>query len=223
MTIAVKDVAGVQRVRFGGPGILKIIQSKHNTLTIHAPQYVMAQMVCQQQGNRLIIGLNHAPVAELRAYREVVAYELRLSDLTALNLLGTGRAIIPDLDTDELSLRMSGRGSIRVEHLTADKLKVNLQGQGRVSVAGDVESQQLSLQGKGEYLATGLVSDFADLVVEGEGSANIAVSDYLSVRVSGKGSVSYDGFPEISKVISGMGRLQRNRRQPRQSKQGNLL
>jgi len=56
-----------------------------------------------------------------------------------------------------------------------------------------------------------MISDFASLNVTGPGRAAISVNDRLRVAITGHGTVSYAGFPEIVKLISGSGRLQRHR------------
>ena len=220
MTIQVRNVKGFNKVRLRGPGILKITQSDHESLTIHAPRYAIGQLQSSVVNEELLLGYVSVGAVSLQLHREVITYDLHIKDLRRLRLTGVGRAVLPDIDTDSLILQVTGAGEIRVDHLTADRLEVMLDGRGKVAISGDVEEQSVRVLGAGHYLADAMTSDFADLKVAGPGSAAIAVNDRLNVAITGQGAVSYVGFPEIVKLISGAGQLQRNRQVQRPLRRG---
>ena len=211
MTIEVREVRDFSKVRLRGPGILKVTQSDHESLTIQAPRYGISQLQSIVVDEELLLGYVSIGPASLQLYREVITYDLHVKDLCQLCLTGVGRAVLPDMDSDVLVLQVKGAGEIRVDHLTADRLEVLIDGRGRVSVSGDVEAQSVVVRDAGDYQAETMISDFADLRVTGPGRAAISVNDRLRVAITGHGTVSYAGFPEIVKLISGSGRLQRHR------------
>ena len=211
MTIEVREVSGFSKVRLRGPGILKVTQSDHESLTIQAPRYGISQLQSIVVDEELLLGYVSIGPASLQLYREVITYDLHVKDLCQLCLTGVGRAVLPDMDSDVLVLQVKGAGEIRVDHLTADRLEVLIDGRGRVSVSGDVEAQSVVVRDAGDYQAETMISDFASLNVTGPGRAAISVNDRLRVAITGHGTVSYAGFPEIVKLISGSGRLQRHR------------
>jgi len=155
------------------------------------------------------LGLLSTPVVSLQLHREVITYDLQVKDLSRLQLTGVARAIIPDLDTDSLTLVVGGSARIRVEKLTADHLDVRINNRAQVSVSGDVEAQSVRVGHLGDYQAGQLISDFAELSVADQGQAIITVNEALNVAIAGNGSVTYVGYPDVQQVISGPGRLQR--------------
>jgi hypothetical protein len=209
VTIEVRQVSGFDRVRLQGPGILKIRQSNKASLTVHAPRYAIKGLQSRVVSGELLLGLLSTPVVSLQLHREVISYDLQVKDLSRLQLTGVARAIVPDLDTDSLTLVVGGSARIRVEKLTADHLDVRINNRGQVSVSGDVEAQSVRVSSQGDYQAGQLISDFAELSVADQGQAIITVNEALNVAIAGNGSVTYVGYPDVQQVISGPGRLQR--------------
>lgn len=212
MTVERREVRDFDRVRFRGPGVLKILQDGTESVTIHAPDYMLEDIESEVREGELRLGYQRRQVVSLSAHREVVSFTLHVKELNGLDCAGVAvKALVPDLDTDRLILRLSGAGHIILEHLTADELESRISGAGVVQVKGDVERQQLRISGAGDYRAGTLVSDFAAISISGAGKADVSVSDQLDVSISGAGQVIYEGYPEISRQISGMGKLTRRR------------
>lgn len=224
MSIEVRALDHFDKVLLRGPGILKISQGERESLTLHAPRYAISQLQSRVVDGELQLGCVPQPargaVLPLQLHREVVTYDLHVRDLARLRLTGVGRAVLPDMDTDRLILQVLGAGQIRLDHLTADHLEVLIDGRGKVVVNGDVETQQVQVRGAGDYNAVAMACDFADLRVADAGRAAVAVNELLNVVISGHGSVSYQGDPEISKVISAPGQLQRSKPVGRLARRG---
>lgn len=208
----VRDLQIFDKVIFNGPGKLTIIQCDETLLTIDAPDFLMKNIISTVVDGVLRLAYHHPIIINLGAYRETINYELRVKDLKEIKFNGNGSVFIPDLDNDDLSLHSSGSGEIFVAQLTADHLSTKMTGSGQIKVAGDVETQSLALSGSGCFLAEDLVSDFADVRVSGSGNAKISVSEALNVKMTGSGQVTYGGHPEIEKLISGSGKLVRQRK-----------
>jgi len=222
MAIQVLQLEEFDRVRFKGPGVLKVIQTDGpQKLTIHAPAYVMEDVQAEVRDGQLRLGWVSPKIVRLKVRREVISYELKVHDIRELIHSGFGAVSMPDFDVDSLHLKLSGLGRIHVDQLTADDLKVEISGAGKVQVIGDVELQRVIISGAGTYEATRLVSDVGTVKISGAGSASVTVNDDLDVYISGSGSVNYVGFPEITKRISGSGRLKRIRRERDQASADN--
>ncbi len=213
MSIEIRQVSDFNQLEFRGPGVCKITQGDVESLSIHAPEYMMRHIKSVVSSSILHLGYVSPRVVSLGVNREVISYDLCIKDLHRLQLRGSGRIIAPDLDNDSMVVELSGSGQILLDNLTADRLIVSLTGSGRVQVAGDVETQSLSITGSGQYNAEQLVSDYAQLKISGSGNADVSVSDDLSVVIAGSGKISYGGYPDVSKVISGSGKLVRRRRE----------
>lgn len=210
--LEVRNLQIFDKVTFNGPGVLTIIQCDETLLTIDAPDVVMKNIRSTVVDEALRLGYQSPIIICLEAYRETINYELRVKDLKEIKFNGNGGVVIPDLDNDDLSLHSSGSGDIFVKQLTADHLSTKITGSGQIEVAGDVETQSLALSGSGSFLAEDLVSDFADVRILGSGNAKISVSEELNVKITGSGQVTYGGYPGIEKLISGSGKLVRQRK-----------
>ncbi len=213
MSVAIREVSGFDQVRFRGPGTLKITQGDEESLTIHAPAYVMEHIEAEAHEGMLRLGYIAPRVVSLRIQHEVISYDLRVKELKAIAVTGSGKVHVPDLDNDNIKVQVTGSGKLLLDNLTADRFDVLISGSGKIIVAGDVEAQTLTISGSGMYEAERLVSDFAQVKISGSGNANVSVSDDLNVVISGSGRVSYGGYPDISKIISGAGKLLRRRRE----------
>jgi len=220
MTVEVRDVRKFDQVRFMGPGILKINQSDRESLTIHAPSYVMKDIRSDVKDGRLLLGYRSPKIVSLRIHREVISYSLGVRDLRRLRMSGFGRVVIPDLDNDHVKIEVTGIGHVLLDHLTADRLDVLISGAGGVKVSGDVEAQSVIITGAGHYDAQRLISDFGQVKLSGAGVADVSVNEDLEVIITGAGKVSYSGYPEIVKRISGLGKLSRRRHPRRQPLNG---
>lgn len=220
MTVEVRDVRRFDQVRFMGPGILKVSQRDEESLTIHAPSYVMKDIVSEVRNGELFVGYRSPKVVSLKVHREVISYSLGVRDLRRLRVTGIGRVMIPDLDNDHVRVEVTGIGQVTLERLTADSLDVLISGGGIVRASGDVEAQSVVISGAGKYQAESLISDFGNVKLSGAGSADVSVSEELDVVISGVGKVTYGGYPEIIKRISGMGKLTRRRRTSRYQSRG---
>ncbi|XOV89326.1 MAG: head GIN domain-containing protein [Pseudomonadota bacterium] len=212
MSAESRHVDKFDRVRFRGPGILKIVQGESESLQVQAPAYLLPDIESQVEAGELRLGVRARKIISLRVHREVISYTLTVRELNALKSSGLGRVLIPDIDNDRFRLELSGMGHVILEQLTADRLDVLISGAGTIHVKGDVEAQAIRISGAGHYKAQELVSDFASVEISGAGAADITVSEDLDVAISGAGHVTYAGYPELVKRISGAGSVSRRRR-----------
>lgn len=213
MSVEVREIGSFEQVRFKGPGILKITQTDDmESLTVHAPAYVMADIESSVRNGTLHLGYISPKVVPLKVLKEVISYDLRVKQVNALSLSGSGRILVLDFDSDRLKLDLSGSGKIVMEHLTADQLAVKISGCGKISVEGDVEVQNIKISGSGTYDALRLVSDYCYISIPGSGAASVMVNEEMEINIDGSGQVNYTGYPEIHKRIAGSGKIKRVRK-----------
>lgn len=220
MSIEVRSVARFDQVRFRGPGTLKISQTAHESLSVHAPAYMMGDVISEVVDGVLHVGYKSPKITRLRVLKEVVSYDLCMKDIRKIMVTGSGLVRVPDLDNDTVRIEISGSGKVNLEHLTADDLRAEIHGSGSLRVIGDVETQSIVVNGSGRYDAEKMVSDFAQMTLNGSGDIGVSVTDELHVVINGSGRVTYSGFPDVSKVISGSGTITRRRREKDHSNQG---
>lgn len=213
MTTHQREVSGFDRIRFRGPGVLRIVQDGTESLAIHGPGHMLDDIESRVSDGELHLGYRTTDIISLAAHREALSFTLHVRELRRLDCHGVvARVLVPDLDADVFEVRLSGQGHIILEHLTADRFEARIGGAGVIQARGDTEHQRIRIDGAGHYRASALVSDFAWIGISGAGKADVSVADQLDVSISGAGQVTYEGYPDITRTISGLGSLQRRRR-----------
>ena len=177
-----RPISGAVKVRFGAVGTLNIRQGAAESLTITADDNLLPLLESTVTGGVLSLGVakgqNLAP-------RSPIVYDLVVTKLESLALLGAGRAVATELDCERLELKIGGVGS--------------------VTVRGRAEELVATLSGVGALSAQGLECRRARVLSSGVGSSVVKASEELDVVLSGVGSVEYIGAPKLTKRVTGLG------------------
>jgi hypothetical protein len=200
-----RDVSGFDSVALSGFGEVIITQGDKESLTVETDDNLMQYIETQVRDGTLELGFTDDDI--LPRPSKSIIFRLSVIDLTALDSSGAGRFEMDELDADRLEVTLSGAGDIRMDSLTATDLAVTVSGAGNIELAGEVETQEVNLDGLGNYNASDLESQAATVRISGAGSASIWVHDTLDVTISEAGNVDYYGSPEVSKNISGVGKV----------------
>jgi hypothetical protein len=187
---------------------IQITQSEHESLTIEARSEVLSKITTAVSEGELSIRLDGSLLDKLglalstSLTRPTVRYHLTVKNLTCLDLAGFVHANAAELRASSLSLRLKGAGTITVGSLTAQHVAAELHGAGQIELSGQVEEQDVAIQGPGLYQALDLNSRRARVSLKGLGRARVWAVDELEVRVRGLGRVEVRGTPEINQDIS---------------------
>ncbi len=177
-----REVHGFTGVELASFGNLQIEQTGTESLTIEAAADVLPKLTSEVSGGVLRLGV--APGTTVKTTKPVV-YHLTVADLNAI--------------------AVAGAGAVTASNLRADRLAVEIGGAGRITVAGTVDSQVVTISGTGNYDGEELQSATADVTVDGAAKAVVRVSTRLNATVDGVGSVQYIGNPQVSRKINGVG------------------
>lgn len=177
-----REVHGFTGVELAAFGDLQIDQTGTESLTIEAADDVLPLLTSEVSGG--VLRLGPAPGTTIRATRPVV-YHLTVAALD--------------------SIAVSGAGKVTASNLRTDRLGVDIAGAGRITVAGTVDSQDVTISGTGNYDGENLQSATAEVSVKGAGAAVVRVSTGLTATVNGVGSVEYIGSPQVTRKINGVG------------------
>ena len=103
-----------------------------------------------------------------------------------------------------MNIFLSGSGELDFA-IDTDDLDVELTGSGDIYLEGDIRTLNADVSGSGWLRAFELITDLADIRIEGSGSAEVTVLTDLDVFISGSGDVLYKGSPFINAQIPGSG------------------
>lgn len=201
-----RAVSGFDEIALGGIGAAIITQGETESLVVEAEDNLLPGIRTEIRDGRLAIDFERGFFSGPRPTRPIRFY-IGVRDLKAIELLGAGSIEIATLRTDRLVVEVNGAGTFALGHLTAADLAITISGAGKVKVGGQVNTQEMSIAGAGEYRAADLETREARLTVDGAGRATVRVSDTLSVRIAGAGSVEYAGNPQVHQQLSGVGRV----------------
>lgn len=193
-----RNVSDFDKVVLAGSGDLTITQGDEESLTITADDNLMDYIQSEVDGSTLMLGIDIDDLSDIiTTYNPTrLEYDLVVTDLSSLQLAGSGNAVMKELETGELILTVAGSGNITIDNLTADSVETNLPGSGNVELAGYAPTQLVTIAGSGSYRARDLESESAHVMVGGSGNVTIQASDELDITIAGSGSVDYYGSPE---------------------------
>ena len=184
-------------------GTVILAQGPDTALVVEGEDNIVPHVRTRVQDARLTIDLEPGTYRLTRPLR----FSVTVPEVTLLRLSGMGRLEAAELVAGSLEVDLSGSGAATIERLTVPALAVRISGSGAVALAGWADRQEVSLTGSGQYRAGNLESRRAGVAVRGSGAARVWATEALDVTIGGSGSVEYRGSPEITRTITGSGRL----------------
>jgi hypothetical protein len=203
-----RSVANFDEVVLAVPGEVSIEQGPRETLTLEAEPAVLRKITTEIHGRRLLIGLAPGRIET----QQPIRMKLGVRTLRAFESRTAGATSIGPLSSDALALALAGGGSIRLDRLeNARSLDVRITGAGEVAVGGGkAMAQKVAITGMGTYSAPKLVSERAEVAIDGNGEVQLAASNTLAVRIGGVGHVRYHGNPAVTRSIQGIGSIEKD-------------
>lgn len=216
-----RTVTDVRAVVLDTSGDLTVTRGEVPSLKVIAGARIIDQLTADIDDGVLRLGMEGA--SPLRT--GVIRYELTVSTLASLTVRGSGDASADFAGADDVSISVrgsgdveatgidtgaamliiDGSGEITVQDVRVDTLTVRLDGSGAVTIDGDAQTQDVEINGDGDYEAGDLRSADAVVTIRGAGDAAITASRALDARIDGSGSISYDGDAQVEKQITGSG------------------
>ena len=179
-----RSVIGFASIAFKSEGKVIVQQTGKESLTISAEDNLLPLLESRVADNVLYLGtFNNAdinPTKPIEFVMEVKSLE---------------------------SFKMTGVGSIDAKGIQGKHLTIALTGVGNMTIEGNADSLDLSLEGVGSYQGEAFKTKKTTVQSEGVGSAVVNASEQLDVSVSGVGGVEYVGSPTIQKSGKGLGQV----------------
>ncbi len=201
-----RPVSGLSGVALLGQGEVVVTQGATEGLTIEAEDNLLPLLTSEVRSGTLTLSVDPAISPNTIDPTRPIRYLVTVTDLSALDLTGSGSLTAQSLVVDDLTLTLNGAGAINIDHLEAETLRVDLNGTGEVTLAGLATEQTIALNGTGTYLAGELESQLADVRLGGVGEVTLWVRQNLDITISGSGNVNFFGTPSITRRdITGTG------------------
>ncbi len=134
---------------------------------------------------------------------------IEIPTLSKLKTNGSGNITVGQFNSSNLEMNIEGSGNIvATSGLNIDnKLTSKIDGSGYIDVAGIVTSEEIKIDGSGDYNGFNLESNECNVFINGSGDAEVLVTDRLDIKVNGSGNTYYRGTPNISSTVDGSGKI----------------
>jgi hypothetical protein len=192
------------QVTLSGVGDLFMEQGDSEGITIKAEDNLIQYIRVEVNNGKLLIGVQ--PGVNINPIKPI-EYHLKIKTIEGLNLTGSGSIETPGLIGRTVTVNLAGSGHIKILKADANTINTHLNGSGDVTVGGRIQSQDITIDGAGNYHAENLESSSVKINIPGSGSGFVRALDKLDVSISGSGSVHYKGDPEINQNINGAGQV----------------
>jgi len=213
-------VEGFHGVALSNQGHLTIAYGEEERLVVDAEANLLPYLEAQVEGG--ILHIRTRPGVWIWPSRPI-GYQLTVTELDALTVTGSGDAVGPVLEGDDVSVRVTGSGDVTLDGIdAADSVDVLVTGSGGAWVpadnanGGSVTGSRavLTVTGSGGARVDG--DDAGGVSVRGErmnvtvtGSGGVRLgemeADQLDVRVTGSGDLTVAGGRVVDQAISTSG------------------
>ena len=202
----IRTVAAFTAIVIEGSGNVTLSQGRTQSLSVETDDNLLPLVKTEVRAGVLYIGFKEGvkPV-----HLSQLEFLISVPELTAVKISGSGNLHATSLiRADALTLEISGSGGIYSE-LDVGRLGVAISGSGGITAEGKAAQLSVTISGSGSLQGRDLVSETAEVSVNGSGEAVISARRTISINVSGSGRVAYGGGAKATITKSGSGVVQR--------------
>jgi len=201
-----RKASGFSEIGFGVAGTLTVKIGSEFSVVLEGDKEYVSEIETVVRENKLLIRNynNHF------FNNEKVDVLITLPALKGISVSGSGNARTESkIQADKLYLNVSGSGKIYVSDLEADQFESGISGSGDVIIngTGSADKGTIHISGSGSYKGESFEIDHLEVNISGSGSCSCKAGDELNARVSGSGNVYYSGNPKIDARVSGSGHV----------------
>ena len=194
------------------------VECESNILQYVVTKFVRNKLIIDKKNNVLIA--NNMPIkiyagtpllkfAELSGSGRMVVDELHSGNLT-LSLSGSGEIIYNEsAECENLTMDISGSGNINAPYVKSGQTNIDIDGSGVCTVDSiSLEKLDIDIDGSGGINLRG-VCDYVDLRVEGTGElrAGDLFTKRYDIRVNGSGCAYINVSNELNIIVNGSGNI----------------
>jgi hypothetical protein len=202
-----RPVSGFDHVSLRNIGLVILTQSDQDALMVETDDNLLPFVRTEVRNGTLVLSFgSETGEANLRPSHGL-KYYLTVQEIAGLEVAGSGNLQAASLDVDHLEIIVCDSGDLEVDWLEARTLEARISDSGDARLAGQVQTQDLTVRDSGDYIAGELHSRADTAVVSDSGEATLWTSEVLDVTISDSGDVNYCGHPKIRQRITDAGKL----------------
>jgi hypothetical protein len=197
-----REVSGFHGIDVSGGSQVDIVQGDEEGLVIEADENLIQYLESRVENGILYLGVKNDDTLANLSFK-VVKYHLKVKDLDSITLSGATDLDMDSLATTGLQMNLSGASSVTIDSLKADSLSLDSSGASDVNLSGECPDQIISIDGGGQYKASGLAGKTVRVDASGAAQLEVSASDSLDLNLSGASKVDYYGDPAVTQQTSG--------------------
>ena len=189
---------------------LYLTQGSKNEVIIEADEDVLEKIITEVNGGELDIRFERW--FNYKNYGDIKVY-VTVKDIKSLTLAGSGDIISKSpIKSEKLNLEVTGSGKINIDDLNVQKVGAIISGSGDIRIDGNSKADGLrvTVTGSGDFLSDKIEFVNADFTITGSGSIRAFVSGELGATITGSGKIYYKGKPLIDADITGSGKIKKD-------------
>lgn len=203
LTEQVRTPGNFQQLRLDGAFDVTVQPGSAAKVVLKADDNIVPLIQTELDGDTLVIrGRKGASFHT----RNPISITVEVTQLSAIELRGSGNLKASGLRGKGFELSLSGSGNAVLTDIDVDRFEASLAGSGDMSLAGKSNRTELSIAGSGDIHAEQLLSRRTEVSIAGSGDAQVHASDSLEASIAGSGNVRYAGKPaKVDRSVVGSG------------------
>jgi hypothetical protein len=197
-----RDVPVFDQIHLKGTGKVILTLAARQNVQVETDDNLMPYIRTEVENGKLVISherKNMRPTV-LKIYTSATS-------LAGVSISGSGDINASDeFISEDFYADIAGSGDMSLK-VRANSLESSISGSGSIYLVGSADSYDATITGSGDVDAFEMQARESTVVITGSGNCRVSVSDLLKTKITGSGDVLYKGHPEISKSITGSGKV----------------
>ena len=197
-----REVPSFDQIHLKGTGKVILTRASGQGVRVRTDDNIMPHIRTEVEDGKLVISHERKNIRPT-----VLTLHIAAANLEGVSIAGSGDIIGNDIfSSDRFYTDIAGSGDISVS-VNAEKLESSISGSGSIYLSGSTGSYNATITGSGDVDAFELRAKESSVVITGSGNCRVNVSELLRAKITGSGDVLYKGHPEISRSITGSGKV----------------
>lgn len=197
-----REVPFFSQIHLKGTGKVILTRSASQSVRVNTDDNIMGHIRTEVENGKLVISRERKNIRPT-----VLTFYIAAANLEGVSISGSGDITgNEEFNSESFYADIAGSGDIAIK-VSATRLESNISGSGSIYLSGSVNSYDATITGSGDVDAFELQTRDSSVVITGSGNCRVNVSDLLRAKITGSGDVLYKGHPEMSKSITGSGKV----------------
>lgn len=205
----IREVSDFHAIQLDGNYAVIVETGSQEGLRLEAQKEILPNLETRVENGTLVLAsknsVNLRPTEVIRAY-------VTVKILDEISIRGSGIVDVrSSLHNEDFKISLSGSGNVLIPQLETNHLTVDIPGSGMVEVSGKATRQNVEISGSGGFKGANMSGSSVNVSISGSGSAMVNATDELTANIAGSGLIEYDGSPMINSSITGSGTIRQAR------------